>query len=43
MKKREYSKPSVKKTEYMEVTLLSDSPGGGGGGGGNEGNNDIFI
>ena len=32
MKKREYLKPSVKNTEYLEVTLLSDSPGGGGGG-----------
>ena len=33
MEKRKYLKPSVKNTEYMEVTLLSDSPGGEGGGG----------
>lgn len=35
MKKREYLKPSVKNTEYMEVTLLSDSNTGG-----SEGNGD---
>lgn len=34
MEKRKYLRPAVKDTEYMEVTLLSDSPGAGG----NEGN-----
>ena len=32
MEKRKYLRPAVKDTEYMEVTLLSNSPGG------NEGN-----
>lgn len=31
MKKRKYLKPMMKDTEYMEVTLLSDSPQPGGG------------